>query len=112
MAQEISPGDGRARTVRGRELEVPGWMTVPPPDRYAIGMAGARAVREGRTRAASRDAVELAGELADRERASAPADAPDPMWGVRGQLRDRGTFGCPHPGDFRGGLPAPREYPR
>lgn len=32
-------------------------------------------------------------------------------WSVRGQARNRASFGHPHPGDFRGGLPVPGEFP-
>lgn len=32
-------------------------------------------------------------------------------WTVRGEVRTRETFGRPHPDDFPGGLPTPREYP-
>lgn len=32
-------------------------------------------------------------------------------WNVRGEPRTRATFGLPHPDDFQGGLPQPREYP-
>jgi hypothetical protein len=35
----------------------------------------------------------------------------DPRWSVRGEPRTRATFGQPHPADFPGGLPLPREYP-
>jgi hypothetical protein len=76
----------------------------------AAGMALAKGNRQARSEAAGAEAVALAHELA--------GSGPDPlvpegvMWSVRGELRSRETFGLPHAGDFRGGLPSPAEYPR
>ena len=47
-----------------------------------------------------------------------PARAParklteeEERWSLRGETRTRKTFAAPHPGDFKGGLPLPGEYP-
>ena len=101
---------GKPQTARGRELDVPAWMTLPPADRYLAGARTARAAREDRAREAGRAAVELARDLAASSRD--PGRVPEHVrWSVRGEPRPRERFGSPHPGDFPGAGRAPREYP-
>jgi hypothetical protein len=76
---------------------------------WETGMQAARDMRKARAAAAAHHAIGLAAELALTE--PAPETRGDPMWEVRGELRTRETFGRPHPADFPGGLPLPRDRP-
>jgi hypothetical protein len=75
----------------------------------ASAMATARANRQARTQDAAAAVVALAHRLAGN---GSGQHVPDHVrWAVRGEPRNRATFGFPHPADFRGGLPLPAEYP-
>ena len=86
-----------------------GWASIPPEARYGSGMAMARDARRGRAQAAARRAIAAAWSLAGS--GPEPGDVPEARWSVRGEPRSRQRFADPHPGDFRGGLPEPGEYP-
>jgi hypothetical protein len=101
---------GKPQTARGREMDLPDWLRLPVADRYLAATRTARQTRAERAGSAARAAVELARELAAR--GHYPEHMPEHIrWSVRGEPRHRRSFGLPHPGDFRGGLPTPREFP-
>lgn len=77
-----------------------------------------RAAREVRRQRAARAAAAVVGLAHQIARGEVRSDSIGPRltqeeiaWSVRGEPRTRATFAAPHPGDFKGGLPAPREFP-
>ena len=112
------PNDGEPPEA-GSPQTARAWTATPIEDRelpdhprvsaYEASTRIARDARYVRARLAAIRVIQLAHHLADDD--MPVTSLGDPMWDVRGQSRRREAFGHPHPADFRGGLPVPREYP-
>jgi hypothetical protein len=91
-------------------MDLPDWLALPASDRYLAATRKATQTRAERARAAARDAIDLAHELAVR--GQYPEHVPEQIrWAVRGEPRHRRSFRLPHAGDFIGTGQTPREYP-